>query len=73
MLLKFTDEEKDLLLELARPLELRQRDEFLREVAQALEVAAERTGVGPGPGGVHRIGGAIQRRFRGSPELGADD
>jgi hypothetical protein len=73
MPLPLTDEEKDLLLELARPIELRLRDQFLREAAQALETAAERTGVGPGPGGVHRIGGAIQRRYRGSPRLGEDD
>jgi hypothetical protein len=71
--LSFSAEEMDLLLELARPIELRHRDEFLREVTAALEAAAERTGAGPGPGGVHRIGGAIQRRYRGSPELGVDN
>jgi hypothetical protein len=73
MPLKLNDDEMRLLLELARPLDLHQRDEFLREVATALEAAAERTGTGPGPGGVHRIGGAIQRRYRGSPQLGEDE
>jgi hypothetical protein len=73
MPLSFSPEELDLLLELARPIELRDRDAFLREVATALEAAAERTGIGPGPGGVHRIGAAIQRRYRGSPKLGDDD
>jgi hypothetical protein len=33
MPLPLTDEEKDLLLELARPIELRLRDQFLREAA----------------------------------------
>jgi hypothetical protein len=70
MPLKFSREEMDVLLELARPIDLRQRDQFLREVTAVLEAAAERTGIAPGPGGVHRIGGAIQRRFRGSPQLG---
>jgi len=73
MPLSFSDEELDLLRELARPIELRLRDQFRREVMTALEATAERTGVGPGPGGVHRVGGAIQRRYRGSPQLGDDD
>jgi hypothetical protein len=67
------DDEMGLLLDLAQPIEPRQRDQFLREVTDALEATAERTGVGPGPGGVHRVGGAIQRRYRGSPQLGDDD
>jgi hypothetical protein len=73
MPLSFSTEEIDLLLELTRPIELRQRDQFLREVTAALEAAAERTGAGPGPGGLHRIGGAIQRRYRGSPVLGEEE
>ena len=73
MPLSFSTEEIDLLLELARPIDPRQRNRLLREVAAALEAATQRTGTGPGPGGVHRIGGAIQRRYRGSPELGEDE
>jgi hypothetical protein len=48
--LQFTDEEKDLLLELAAPIDQRQRQQFLLEVAAEIEAAGERTGGGPGPG-----------------------
>jgi hypothetical protein len=68
--LQFTDEEKDLLLELAAPIDQRQRQQFLLEVAAEIEAAGERSGVGPGPGVVHRVGRVVQRRFFDPPELG---
>jgi hypothetical protein len=63
MPIAFSDEEKDLLLSLAAPIDQRQRDQFLREVAAELEAASAQTGVGPGLGGVHRVGRVVQRRF----------
>jgi hypothetical protein len=58
-LLSSSCQEMDLLLTLAAPIEQRQRDKILHEVAAELEAAAQ-TGVGPGPGAVHRV---VQRRF----------
>jgi hypothetical protein len=73
MPLNFTDEEKNQLLELAQPIDQARRDRFLQELAQELEAAAAQTGVGPGPGGVHRIGRVVQRRFFNPPVLGGGD
>jgi hypothetical protein len=72
--MKFSHEEMDLLLELAPPIEPRQQEQFLHEATATLEAMAEKTGTnpGPGPGRLHRIVGAIQRKYRGSPELGED-
>jgi hypothetical protein len=70
MPLRFNDDEMRLPLELAQPIELHQRDQFLREVTPVLEAACERTGTGPGSGSVHRIGGPIRRRFQCSTQLG---
>jgi hypothetical protein len=63
-------EELDLLLALAAPIDQRQREQFLHEVAAELEAASIQTGVGPGPGLVHRVGRQVQRRFFDPPELG---
>jgi hypothetical protein len=65
-----TDEEKDLLVALAQPLDQSRRDPFLREVAAEVEAAAGQTGIGPGPGGVHRVARQIQRHFFNPPQLG---
>jgi hypothetical protein len=54
MPLQLNDEEMDLLLALAAPIDQRQRDQFLHEVAAELEAASAQTGVGPGPGALHR-------------------
>ena len=54
MPLKFS-EELDLPHALARPIEPRQRDQFMREAAAALEAMAEKTGTSPGPDRLHRI------------------
>jgi hypothetical protein len=70
MPLNFTDEEKDHLLALAAPIDQGRRQRFLEEVAKELEAAAAQTGIGPGPGGVHRIGRTVQRRFFDAPQLG---
>jgi hypothetical protein len=68
MPLSLTTEEMDLLLALAAPIEQRQRDQFLREVAAEVE-AAQQTGVGPGLGVLHRVGRVIQRKYFDPPEL----
>ena len=70
MPLSLTDEEKNLLLALAQPLDQRQRDPFLREVTAELEAASAQTGVGPGLGVLHRVGRVIQRRYFDPPQLG---
>jgi hypothetical protein len=69
MPLSLTTEEMDLLLTLAAPMEQRQRDQFLREVAAELEAASAQTGVGPGLGVLHRVGRTVQRRFFDPPQL----
>ena len=69
MPLSFSAEEMDLLLSLAQPIDQRQRDQFLREVTVAIEEEAARTGIGPGPGVVHRVARGAQRRFFVPPEL----
>jgi hypothetical protein len=68
--LHFSNEEKDLLLALAQPIDQRLRTEFLTAVAAELEAAATQTGVGPGPGAVHRVARTVQRRFFDPPQLG---
>jgi hypothetical protein len=69
MPLSLTTEEMDLLLTLAAPIDQRLRTEFLTAVAAELEAASAQTGVGPGLGGVHRIGRVVQRRFFDPPQL----
>jgi len=69
MPLAFSDEEKDLLLTLAAPIDQRQREQFLVEVAAELEAASAQTGVGPGLGVLHRVGRVIQRKYFDPPEL----
>jgi hypothetical protein len=69
MPLALTTEEMDLLLTLAAPINQRLRTEFLAAVAAELEAASAQTGVGPGQGGVHRVGRVVQRRFFDPPQL----
>ena len=63
MPLSFSAEEMELLLSLAQPIDQRQRDQFLREATVAIEEEAARTGIGPGPGVVHRVARGVQRAF----------
>jgi hypothetical protein len=67
MPLHLSDEEMDLLLTLAVPIDQRQRHQFLHEVAAELEAAAAQTGIGPGV--VHRVARTVQRRFFDPPQL----
>jgi hypothetical protein len=69
MPLSFSAEEMDLLLSLAQPIDQRQRTQFLTEVTTAIEEEAARTGIGHGPGVVHRVARTVQRRFFDPPEL----
>jgi hypothetical protein len=65
--LHLSDEEMDLLLALAAPIDQRLRTEFLTAVAAELEANGQ---AGPaGPGAVHRIGRVVQRRFFDAPQL----
>jgi hypothetical protein len=65
--LSLTDEEKDLLLSLAQPIDHRQRTEFLAAVAAELEANGQAGAVGIGS--VHRVACTVQRRFFDPPEL----
>jgi hypothetical protein len=67
MPLSLTTEERDLLLTLAAPIELRLRDQFLHEVAAELE--AKRQAGLIGEGSVHRVARTVQRRFFDPPQL----
>ena len=69
MPLALTTEELDLLLALAAPIDQRQREQFLVEVAKELEAASAQTGVGPGLGVLHRVARTVQRRFFDPPAL----
>jgi hypothetical protein len=68
MPIAFSDEEKDLLLALAQPIDQRRRTEFLQAVAAQLETSGQAGAVGIGS--VHRIAAQVQRRFWEPPELG---
>ena len=65
--LHFSDEEKDLLLMLAQPIDQRLRPEFLAAVAAELEANGQAGAVGIGS--VHRVARTVQRRFFDPPEL----
>ncbi len=69
MPLALTTEETDLLLALAAPIDQRQREQFLVEVAAEFEAASTQTGVGPGLGVLHRVGRVVQRKYFDPPEL----
>jgi hypothetical protein len=63
--LHLSDEDMDLLLTLAGPIDQALRPQFLQEVAQELEAS----GQAGGPGAVHRVGRVVQRRFWDPPQL----
>jgi hypothetical protein len=63
--LHLSDEEMDLLLALAAPIDQQLRPQFLQEVAAELEASGQ-TG---GPGAVHRVARTVQRRFFDPPQL----
>ena len=63
--LHLSDEDMDLLLTLAGPIDQQLRPQFLQEVAQELEAS----GQAGGPGAVHRVGRVVQRRFWDPPQL----
>jgi hypothetical protein len=67
MPLSLTTEELDLLLSLAAPIDQRQRDQFLQEVAAELEASGPAGAVGIGS--VHRVARTVQRRFFDPPQL----
>jgi hypothetical protein len=63
--LQLSDEDMDLLLTLAKPIDQQLRPQFLREVAQELEASGQAGGLGI----VHRVGRVVQRRFWDPPQL----
>ena len=67
MPLSLSTEEMDLLLALAAPIDQRQRDQFLHEVAAELEANGQAGAVGIGS--VHRVARMVQRRFFDPPQL----
>ena len=69
MPLSLTTEEMDLLLALAAPIDHRNRDQFLREVAAELEAAPPKQASGLALAGVHRVARTVQRRFFDPPQL----
>jgi hypothetical protein len=66
--LQLNDEEMNVLLALAGPIDQQLRLQFLQEVAQELE--AKRQAGEIGEGSVHRLARQIQRRFFDPPQLG---
>jgi hypothetical protein len=66
MPLELTDDEKNLILSLAAPIDRARRDQFLREVAAAIE---ERAASEIGEGLLHRVARGLQRRFVDPPDL----
>jgi hypothetical protein len=67
MPLSLTDDEKDLLLSLAQPIDQKQRAAFLAAVAAELEASGQAGAVGIGS--VHRTARAVQRQFFDPPQL----
>jgi hypothetical protein len=65
--LHLSDEEMDLLLALAQPIDQRLRPELLAAVAAELEADGQAGAVGIGL--VHRVARAVQRRFFDPPQL----
>ena len=65
--LHFTEEEKDLLLQLAAPIPLRQRRDFLLAIAAELETE-QTAGADIGPGLIHRVASRLQHRFGPAPQ-----
>jgi hypothetical protein len=66
--LQLNDEEMNVLLTLAGPIDQPLRPQFLQEVAQELE--AKRQAGEIGEGSVHRLARQIQRRFFDPSQLG---
>ena len=65
-MLRLNDEELDIVMRAARPLEVNRRDGFLQEVAAELE----RCNGNVGPGIVFKICRDVQRRHHDAPDLG---
>jgi hypothetical protein len=65
--LSLTDEEMSLLRELAAPIPLRQRQEFLLAIADALETE-QTAGAAIGPGLIHRVASRLQHRYGPAPQ-----
>jgi hypothetical protein len=65
--LQLSDDEINLQVDLARPLDQALRPQFLQDVAAELE--ANRQAGEIGEGSVHRVARQIQRRFFDPPEL----
>ena len=65
--LHLSDEEMDVLLGLAAPIDQRLRPQFMQEVAQELE--AKRQAGEIGEGAVHRLARTIQRKYFDPPVL----
>jgi hypothetical protein len=65
--LSLTDEEMALLRELSEPIPLRQRRDFLLEIAAALETE-QTAGAEVGSGLIHRVASRLQHRYGPAPQ-----
>ena len=67
MPLQLNDDEMNVLMSLAGPIDQQRRPQFLQEVAQELEAKRQAGEVGEGL--VHRLARAIQRKYFDPPQL----
>ena len=65
--INLSDDEMNLLMNLAQPLDPALRPQFLEAVAQELEVTRQAGQIGEGA--IHRIGRVVQRRYFDPPQL----
>jgi hypothetical protein len=66
--ISLTDSELTAIMDACRPLQPRDRDQFLRAVAQAIAGLPE-----IGPGSVHRAIAELQKRYFVAPDLRIDE
>jgi len=66
--ISLTDAELTAIMDACRPLQPRDRDQFLRAAAQAIAELPE-----VGPGSVHRVITDLQRRYFVAPDLRVDE
>jgi limonene-1,2-epoxide hydrolase len=66
--ISLTDAELTAIMDAARPLQPRDRDRFLRQIAEALVSMPVR-----GPGNVHRAIRAVWREYFDVPDLRSDE
>jgi hypothetical protein len=66
--ISLTDNELTAIMDAARPLQPRDRDRFLRQIAEAIVAMPER-----GPGAIHRAIRSVWREYFDAPDLRSDE